>query len=291
MTKVGLAIVGPAHCWLKSVKELAKVGLAIVGPAHCWLKSVKELAKVGLAKVGLAKVGHTRGIAGGTRPPDLDDLGEDVWDPEGIKILDTPIGFDDFVQSVLVRRLVVEAKLWTALTWVPDLQCAWQGFIVQCAGPRCHHLLTLPPSQLLEYAVRHHEGMMQAMDNLLGGLTGGADEKEVAHQVASLPMRLGGLGLSSARRMVAGAYWSSWTDALMVHQRLPRMANSITDRLEGVAAARGCLTELREVADRLDRQGFVGRPGWGELKGGGGSGLGARGLGVMAWGLGPGLQA
>ena len=118
--------------------------------------------------------------------------------------------------------------------------------------------------------MRHHEGMMQAMDNLLGGLTGGADEKEVAHQMASLPMRLGGLGLSSARRMVAGAYWSSWTDALaMMHQRLPRMANSI-DRLEGVVAARGCLTELREVADRLDRQGFVGRPGWGELK------LGAR---------------
>ena len=168
-------------------------------------------------------------------------------------------------------RLEDEAKLWTALTWVPDLQCAWQ-VLLQCAGPRCHHLLrTLPPSQSLEYAVRHDEGMMQAMDNLLDGLTGGADEKEVAHEVASLPMRLGGLGLRSARRMAAGAYWSSWADALaMIHQRLPRVANRITDRLEGVAAARGCLTELREVADRLDRQGFVGRPGWGELK------LGAR---------------
>ena len=195
----------------------------------------------------------------GTRPPDLDDLGEDAWDPEGIKIPFTPIGSDDFVQRVLNRRLEDEAKLWTALTWV-------------CAGPRCHHLLrTLPPSQSLEHATRHDEGMMQAMDNLLGGLTGGADEKKVAHHVASLPMRLGGLGLRSARRMAAGAYWSSWADALaMIHQRLPRVANSITEKLEGVVAARGCLTELREVADRLDRQGFVGRPGWGELK------LGAR---------------
>ena len=40
--------------------KLAKVGLAKVGQAHNWPKSVKELAKVGLAKVGLAKVGHDR---------------------------------------------------------------------------------------------------------------------------------------------------------------------------------------------------------------------------------------
>ena len=32
--------------------KLAKVGLAKVGQAHSWPKSVKELAKVGLAKVG-----------------------------------------------------------------------------------------------------------------------------------------------------------------------------------------------------------------------------------------------
>ena len=208
---------------------------------------------------------------GGIRPPDLDELGEDVWDPEGIKILGTPIGSEDFVQRAIDRRLEDEAKLWDALTWVTDLQCAWQ-ILLQCAGPRCHHLLrTLPPSQSLEYAARHDEGMLQAMDDLLGGLTGGEDEKEVAHLVASLPMRLGGLGLRSARRMAPGAYWSSWADALaMIHQRLPRVADSITDRLEGAVAVEGCLGELHEVGDRLDRQGFVGRPGWAELK------LGAR---------------
>ena len=117
---------------------------------------------------------------------------KNAWDPEGIKILGTPIGSDDFVQRVLDRRLEDEAKMWTA----------HGRFYCNVQGPRCHHLLrTLPPSQSLEYAARHDEGMMQAMDNLLGGLTGGADEKEVAHYVASLPMRLGGLGLRSARRM------------------------------------------------------------------------------------------
>ena len=129
---------------------------------------------------------------------------------------------------------------WTNLLWWDESGMVGNKHgrvLLQCAGPRCHHLLrTLPPSQSLEYAVRHHEGM--------------------------------------------------------VHQRLPRMANSITDRLEGVAAARGCLTELREVADRLDRQGFVGRPGWGELKGGGGFGAWGPGFGSDGLGFGsrsPGL--
>ena len=45
---------------------------------------------------------------------------------------------------------------------------------------------------------RHDEEMLQAMGDLLGGLTGGEDDKEVAHQVASLLVRLGGLGLRSA---------------------------------------------------------------------------------------------
>ena len=70
---------------------------------------------------------------GGIRPPDLDELGEDVWDLEGIKILGTPIGSEDFVQRVIDRRLEDEAKLWDALTWVPDLQCAWK-ILLQCAG-------------------------------------------------------------------------------------------------------------------------------------------------------------
>ena len=38
-------------------QKLAKVGLAQIGQAHDWPKSVKKLAKVGMAKVGLAKVG------------------------------------------------------------------------------------------------------------------------------------------------------------------------------------------------------------------------------------------
>ena len=53
LAKVGLAKVGQAHDWPKSVKKLAKIGLAKVGQHSETLK---------LAKVGLAKVGHDQHV-------------------------------------------------------------------------------------------------------------------------------------------------------------------------------------------------------------------------------------
>ena len=80
----------------------------------------------------------------GTCPPGVEDLGEDVWSPDGIKILGTAIVSPEFVHSFIERRLEDEGRLWEAVTWVPDLQSALQ-ILLQCAGPRCHHLLrTLP---------------------------------------------------------------------------------------------------------------------------------------------------
>ena len=44
---------------------------------------------------------------------------------------------------------------------VPDLQSAWQ-IILQCAGPRCHHLLrTLPPNVSASCATGHDMGMQR----------------------------------------------------------------------------------------------------------------------------------
>ena len=127
----------------------------------------------------------------GECPVEIVELGPEVWSPEGVKILGTPVGSGEFVARVVAERLVEEQKLWDALLWIPDVQCAWQ-VLVQCAGPRCHHLLrTLPPSQTLEFADGHDLGMMQAMESLLGGLTGEVSHWLWAHHLASLPMRLG----------------------------------------------------------------------------------------------------
>ena len=134
--------------------------------------------------------------------------------------------------------------------------------LVQCAGPRCHHLLrTLPPSQTGEYANGHDLGMMQAMESLL------VSHRLWAHHLASLPMRLGGPGLRSARRMSQAAYWASWADALnMIQQRLPRMAENIVTSLEDWHLE-GCLGELQDATRSLDHQGFVTCPSWGTQQG------------------------
>ena len=203
----------------------------------------------------------------GVPPPRMEELGPDVWSGSGIKILGTPVGDDEFVRRLSEERISKEQHLWRAIAWVPDLQCAWQ-ILLQCAGPRCHHYLrTLPPSQSEWYARHHDEGMMLAMEQLLGGLPGDEVQQAEAKVIATMPMRLGGLGLRSADRMAHAAYWASWADALhMIAGRLPEVANRVVDELNEGEDLEGCLAEVSAPADRLDRQGFVRRPGWAGLK-------------------------
>ena len=101
-----------------------------------------------------------------------DDLGPDVWCKDGVKILGTPVG--------------LEARLWAALAWVPNLQCAWQ-ILLQCAGPRCHHFLrTIPPQQSAKYTDNHDKGMMEVVQTVLGSILG----VKFARKVASWPLCL-----------------------------------------------------------------------------------------------------
>ena len=54
----------------------------------------------------------------------------------------------------------------------------------------------------------------------------------------------------------------------MIHQRLPDVAHTIVESLDGRREVGGCLGELRAVTTVLDTQGFIGRPSWVELRGG-----------------------
>ena len=168
----------------------------------------------------------------GVRPPHMEDLGPEVWNEEGVKILGTPTGSHRFIEAVTEERLTEERRLRDALAWVPDLQSAWQ-ILLQCAGPRCHHFLrTVPPDQSARYAVGHDLGMRRAMESVLGSFPGTERQKESAHELATLPMRLGGLGLRSARRMAPAAFWASWADALpMLSARLPELTNRVVEDL------------------------------------------------------------
>ena len=204
----------------------------------------------------------------GQPPENVDRLGVDAWNAEGVKVLGTPIGTEAFVSDHVTDRMGEEQKLLDALSDVPDLQCAWQ-ILLQCAGPRCNHLLrTLPPTQSTEYADAHDEAMWKAVGTLLGALPSSDTELANSRRIATLPMRLGGLGLRSARRTSASAYWASWADALpMINARVPSMAEHIVECLDaGNAPSGSCLAELGGAASKLDRAGFLSRPSWAELQ-------------------------
>ena len=100
------------------------------------------------------------------------------------------------------------------------------------------------------------------MEALLGRILGSLTQIAMARHITTLPMRMGGLGLSSAVGTAAGAYWASWADALhMLHQRLPHFTGQVVHHLSHPNAV-GCLGELQESASRLDRDGFISRPSW-----------------------------
>ena len=92
--------------------------------------------------------------------------------------------------------------------------------------------------------------MQRAMASLLEGIPGDAHQQAVAQDIASLPMRMGGLGIRSASRLAPAAFWASWADALpMLEKRLPPLAAEITTILEG-EQVEGCLGEL-QLATRV----------------------------------------
>ena len=77
------------------------------------------------------------------------------------KILGTPVGSRQLVHEKATERAEEERRLWEAIPHVPDLQCAWQ-ILLQCAGPRCHHML--PPTQSEEYAQEHDASMQRTKE-------------------------------------------------------------------------------------------------------------------------------
>ena len=95
----------------------------------------------------------------GIEPKGMSELGNDIWSPEGIRILGIPIGTEEFVSKFVIDRLEEEARLWKAIPTVQDLQCAWQ-LLLQSASPRFNHMArTLPPSMVAEYARGHDDGI------------------------------------------------------------------------------------------------------------------------------------
>ena len=124
--------------------------------------------------------------------PHVDQRGPEAWQPEGIKVLGTPIGSAAFIRERMMTRIAAEQRLWDAIPRVPDLQCGWQLLL---AGPRANHMIrTLPPELSSEYASEHDEGMWRTAVALFGQRPGTPEQLDRAKMVASLPMHMGGRG-------------------------------------------------------------------------------------------------
>ena len=87
--------------------------------------------------------------------------------------------------------------------------------LLLCAAPRSMYLLrTVPPSATDIFATAHDAAIGQCLATLLSGGDEPAHLSAVATRRAQLPLRMGGLGLSSARAHRHAAYWASWADTV-----------------------------------------------------------------------------
>ena len=130
--------------------------------------------------------------------------------------------------------------------------------LVQCANPRGNHTIrTLPPGMAVEYARVHDEEIWNTAIWVLADIPGSDAERERARELASLPLRMGGLGLRSMRRCSRAAYWALWADALpMTQERNPAIAEIVENAMvHNVFPPEGCLSELVQATSQLDQEG------------------------------------
>ena len=164
---------------------------------------------------------------------------------QGIKVLGTPVGHDEYARSLLEKIQAKQQFLLNAIPTVPDVQSAWL-LLLHCASARCNfQLRVVRPELVNSFAESHDQGAVETCD----GLT---------RATATLPLSLGGLGLRSAARTRESAHWASWADTLsMVQARHPSVAELMVYHLEGESWSPS-LRPASQAATELDGiQGFI----------------------------------
>ncbi len=182
----------------------------------------------------------------------------------GLKVLGAPLGTDEYVHAARLEAAATEQRLLDALLRLPTLQGSWL-ILLYCAAPRANYLLrTVPPPQARAYAEDHDARVLTAMRSLLVRTTEADAEDGHGQWVrqATLPCRLGGMGLRSARRTAPAAYWASWADSLEpLRQRYPGVAAGALTLLQGPPRdAPPCIRAAQEAVLTLDAAGYAEGP-------------------------------
>ena len=149
-----------------------------------------------------------------------------------MKILDTPLGHPDFVRRHLAELAAEQRLLLERISHVKDVQGAWL-LLVHCASARANCFFwSVRPEAVAEYAGLHDAGLWECLSRILQVDLSTCDQD--THDVATLPLALGGLGLRSAERTSVPAYWASWADCMpMIRERHPQVAERLAASLEG----------------------------------------------------------
>ena len=108
-----------------------------------------------------------------------------------------------------------------------------------------------------EYSHMHDEGIWTTAQSLLREIPGSEAEVNDTKQVATLLMRMGGLGLRSAVRCADAAYWAYWADALHT-ERNPAVADTVEESLSrDEEPSEDCLVELRRATNETGQGWFL----------------------------------
>ena len=196
----------------------------------------------------------------------------------GIVILGVPVGTAEFCRAHADERVGVEQNF---LEWLPKIalfghfQVAWL-LLVFCGVPRANHLLRgMPPSLNEGYAAAHDITLKSTLETLLQVDAASTDSNELAriYAYASIPARMGGLGLRSASRTRHAAYWAAWADAIPVMQKKnPEFAHRIVTALTDSSHNDQILNQLPPALKELEStrrfladRGFEKCPTWQEI--------------------------
>ena len=147
---------------------------------------------------------------------------------QGIKVLGTPLGHEDFVAAHLSSVLRAHQILLERIPLVQDVQCAWALLLHSAAARANYQLRVVRPELTSAFAQGHDDGIWSCLCQILH-----IDPAAVhTRQLATLPLSLGGLGLRSAIRTKQSAYWASWADSLgMLHNRHSNVADAFLECL------------------------------------------------------------
>ena len=154
----------------------------------------------------------------GHQPANITSLGSEVWvgnmqlppQQRGITVLGAPVGTREYKQHHLQQLQTEHNTLLQQLPHLQDLQASWL-LLLWCASPRRNHQLRmLPPSVTHQFAQDHDVAVAGCLAEMLDCNPPPATALATAH----LPLRCGGLGLTSASILATPAYWAYrfWAD-------------------------------------------------------------------------------